>query len=117
MSGVLHGVGTVSMWVVLTAVVVSIVSQIGLFTTAVIELRRIRLRDRHQLWRRMLSSPLAPKITILVPAYNEELSIGEATRQLLSLTYPNLEVIVAEDMPQQGRSDAAIGSGNGNFHG
>ncbi|MEM7287840.1 MAG: glycosyltransferase [Actinomycetota bacterium] len=97
MSAVLDAVATVSMWVVLVAVVISIVSQVGLFASAVVELRRIRLRDRHQLWRRMLSSPLAPKITILVPAYNEELSIGEATTQLLSLTYPNLEVVVVND--------------------
>lgn len=90
-------IARISMWIVVGAVAVSVASQIGLFISAVVELRRIRLRDRHQLWRRMLASPLAPKITILVPAYNEEVAIGEAVGQLLSLTYPNLEVVVVND--------------------
>ena len=90
-------IARISMWIVVGAVAVSVASQVGLFISAIVELRRIRLRDRHQLWRRMLASPLAPKITILVPAYNEEVAIGEAVRQLLSLTYPNLEVVVVND--------------------
>ena len=95
-------IARVSMWVVVGAVIVSVASQIALFISAIVELRRIRLRDRHQLWRRMLASPLAPKITILVPAYNEEVAIGEATSQLLSLTYPNLEVVVVNDGSRDG---------------
>ena len=94
---VVDEIARLSVWIVVGAVVVSIVSQVALFISAIVELRRIRLRDRHQLWRRMLSSPLAPKITILVPAYNEEVAVGEATSQLLSLTYPNLEVVVVND--------------------
>lgn len=90
-------IARVSMWIVAGAVAISVLSQVALFISATVELRRIRLRDRHQLWRRMLASPLAPKITILVPAYNEEVAIGEATSQLLSLTYPNLEVVVVND--------------------
>ena len=74
---VVDEIARLSVWIVVGAVVVSIVSQVALFISAIVELRRIRLRDRHQLWRRMLSSPLAPKITILVPAYNEEVAVGE----------------------------------------
>lgn len=98
-------IARISMWVVVSAVVVSVLSQVVLFISAIVELRRIRLRDRHQLWRRMLASPLAPKITILVPAYNEEVAIGEATSQLLSLTYPNLEVVVVNDGSRDGTMD------------
>lgn len=97
-------IATVSVWLVFAMVAVSVVAQVGLYISALIELRRIRLRDRHQLWRRMLASPLAPRITILVPAYNEEVSIAESTRQLLSLTYPNLEVVVVND----GSGDSTI---------
>lgn len=42
-------------------------------------------------------SPLAPPITILAPAYNEEKSICVAVRNLLDLDYPELEVIVIND--------------------
>ena len=42
-------------------------------------------------------SPLAPPITILVPAHNEEKSICVAVRNLLDLDYPELEVIVVND--------------------
>ncbi len=42
-------------------------------------------------------SPLAPPITIIVPAHNEEKSIRAAVRNLLELDYPQLEVIVVND--------------------
>jgi len=49
-------------------------------------------------------SPLAPPITILAPAHNEEQSIGVAVRNLLDLDYPELEVIVIND----GSSDRTL---------
>jgi cellulose synthase/poly-beta-1,6-N-acetylglucosamine synthase-like glycosyltransferase len=42
-------------------------------------------------------SPLAPPITLLVPAYNEEKSIRVSIRNLLELNYPEIEVIVIND--------------------
>jgi cellulose synthase/poly-beta-1,6-N-acetylglucosamine synthase-like glycosyltransferase len=42
-------------------------------------------------------SPLAPPITLLAPAHNEEKSIRVAIRNLLELDYPELEVIVIND--------------------
>lgn len=42
-------------------------------------------------------SPLAPPITILAPAHNEEKSICIAIRNLLDLDYPEFEVIVIND--------------------
>jgi cellulose synthase/poly-beta-1,6-N-acetylglucosamine synthase-like glycosyltransferase len=42
-------------------------------------------------------SPLAPPITVLAPAHNEEKSISVAVRSLLDLDYPNLELIVIND--------------------
>jgi cellulose synthase/poly-beta-1,6-N-acetylglucosamine synthase-like glycosyltransferase len=41
--------------------------------------------------------PLAPPITVIVPAHNEEGSIRIAVRSLLKLDYPQLEVIVVND--------------------
>jgi cellulose synthase/poly-beta-1,6-N-acetylglucosamine synthase-like glycosyltransferase len=42
-------------------------------------------------------SPLAPPITLIAPAHNEEKSICVAVRNLLDLDYPQLEVIVVND--------------------
>jgi cellulose synthase/poly-beta-1,6-N-acetylglucosamine synthase-like glycosyltransferase len=42
-------------------------------------------------------SPLAPPITLLAPAHNEEKSIRVSIRNLLELDYPELEVIVIND--------------------
>ena len=84
-------------WVVSAAVLLSLAAQVALYISAAIELHRVRRRDRHQLWRRMLTSPLAPRISVLVPAYNESASIVDSVTNLLSLTYPNLEVIAVSD--------------------
>jgi cellulose synthase/poly-beta-1,6-N-acetylglucosamine synthase-like glycosyltransferase len=42
-------------------------------------------------------SPLAPPITLVAPAHNEEKSIRVSIRNLLELDYPELEVIVIND--------------------
>lgn len=42
-------------------------------------------------------SPMAPPITIIAPAHNEEASIRVAARNLLELDYPELEVIIVND--------------------
>src|ERR1700720_684357 len=42
-------------------------------------------------------TPLAPPITVVVPAHNEEGSIRVAVRNLLELDYPELEIIVVND--------------------
>jgi len=46
---------------------------------------------------RVKQSPFAPPVAILVPAHNEEGTIAPAVRSLLSLDYPDFEVIVAND--------------------
>src|SRR5581483_6944443 len=38
-----------------------------------------------------------PRVSIVVPARNEEESIGEALSRLLALDYPNYEVIAVDD--------------------
>jgi cellulose synthase/poly-beta-1,6-N-acetylglucosamine synthase-like glycosyltransferase len=53
---------------------------------------------------RLLSSEAAPTISLLAPAYNESLTVTESLRSLLTLRYPNLEVVVIND----GSSDHTI---------
>jgi cellulose synthase/poly-beta-1,6-N-acetylglucosamine synthase-like glycosyltransferase len=56
---------------------------------------------RHVVWlegrERWLSSPAAPRVSVLAPAYSEEATIRESVRALLTLSYPNLEVVVVND--------------------
>ena len=46
---------------------------------------------------RILSSPAAPRISILAPAFNEEATIEDSVRSLLALFYANLEIVVIND--------------------
>ena len=45
----------------------------------------------------LLSSPFAPMISVLAPAYNESLTIVDNIRALLGLYYQNFEIIVIND--------------------
>ena len=57
-----------------------------------------RLQSHRLKW--IQETPLAPPITIIAPAHNEESSIRVAVRNLLELDYPHLEVIVVNDGSQ-----------------
>ncbi|OYT45318.1 glycosyl transferase, partial [Thermoplasmatales archaeon ex4484_6] len=55
---------------------------------------RMRLISRH---RDMHKVPILPSVSVLSPAFNEEVTIAESLRSQLNLDYPNLEVIVIND--------------------
>ena len=57
--------------------------------------RHVPIRRSAAMWR--LYSDVAPPIALLVPAYNEESTIVDSVRSLLSLQYPAFEVIVVND--------------------
>ncbi len=71
--------------------------QLLMVVSAIYEFRRLRQRDRHQIWKRVLASRLAPRISVLVPAYNEEVTVSDTVTGLLALSYPNLEIVVIND--------------------
>ncbi|MCB0995258.1 MAG: glycosyltransferase family 2 protein [Acidimicrobiales bacterium] len=95
-------------WVLFFYVLLVLALQAMLYVSAVVELYRVRRRDRHRLWRRVLSSPLAPRVSVLVPAYNEELTIRDSVAGILALTYPNLEVVVVDDGSADGTIEQLI---------
>jgi cellulose synthase/poly-beta-1,6-N-acetylglucosamine synthase-like glycosyltransferase len=53
---------------------------------------------------RQFTSPFYPGIGIVVPAYNEEATIVESVQSMLSLNYPEIEVVVVND----GSTDATV---------
>jgi cellulose synthase/poly-beta-1,6-N-acetylglucosamine synthase-like glycosyltransferase len=54
-----------------------------------------RLESHRLSW--IKDTPLAPPITIIVPAHNEEKSIRVSIRSILELDYPEMEVIAVND--------------------
>jgi cellulose synthase/poly-beta-1,6-N-acetylglucosamine synthase-like glycosyltransferase len=69
----------------------------GLLLSAAIEMRAHRLDVwRESRWR-VLSSEVAPTVSVLAPAHDEERTVSESVRSLLTLRYPNLEVVVIND--------------------
>jgi cellulose synthase/poly-beta-1,6-N-acetylglucosamine synthase-like glycosyltransferase len=48
-------------------------------------------------FRELSGSEFVPPVSLIVPAYNEELTILETVRSLLALNYPDYEVIVVND--------------------
>jgi cellulose synthase/poly-beta-1,6-N-acetylglucosamine synthase-like glycosyltransferase len=76
-----------------------------LLVAAVIEMRRTRNEAVGINDHIVVGSRLAPTISILAPAYNEEATIAASVQSLLTLDYPNLEVVVIAD----GCKDDTIG--------
>src|SRR5690242_325526 len=52
----------------------------------------------------IFANPLTPAVSIIVPAFNEQLSIVENVRAMLVLKYPEFEVVVVDD----GSTDATF---------
>ncbi len=72
-------------------------SYVLLAILSAIELGNYMKKNSYVDYREILVSPLAPSISILAPAYNEEATIVDNIRSLLSLHYGNYEVIIIND--------------------
>ena len=75
---------------------------------AFFELRRHRRRWTARDLDVIVRSPATPTISLIVPAYNEEATIGQSLRSLLLLNYPEYEVVVVNDGSTDGTLQAAI---------
>lgn len=58
---------------------------------------RYQRRTENEQWRRIIQSPLTLPVSIIAPAYNEELTIEDSVKSLLMLEYPLYEVVVVND--------------------
>ncbi len=84
-------------WVVLGYFVVVNGFYAVLLALAVVDMRRHRLTVRGApLWR-LLASEAAPSLSVLTPAHNEGRTVAASVRALLTLRYPDLEIVVVND--------------------
>ena len=73
------------------------VSYLALAMLSFVSVRKYLHRNSFVDYKDILNTNFAPGVTILAPAYNEEASIIENIRSLLSIHYSNFEVIVIND--------------------
>ncbi|HEX5533369.1 MAG TPA: glycosyltransferase [Actinomycetales bacterium] len=72
-------------------------SYLVLIAVAAVEFARHLRRARFAGLEEAAASPLTQPVSVLVPAYNEELGIVSSVRAMLSLRYPEHEVVVVDD--------------------
>ena len=84
-------------WPVLIYFLAINTSYLFLVIAAAADFRSTRRRRRHSGRVERLGSHTAPGVSVVVPAYNEEVGVVEATRSLLGLRYHRHEVIVVSD--------------------
>ena len=68
-----------------------------LLASAAWDMCSYRLRSWQEDQSRLLGSAVAPRISMLAPAHNEGPTVAESVRSLLTLRYPNLEVVLVND--------------------
>lgn len=82
---------------IFTYAVVLLISYIGIGLFSIGETRQYMHENEFTDYRLLASSPHAPTVSILAPAYNEGATIIENVRSLLSLYYSNLEILIIND--------------------
>lgn len=95
-------------WLVLGSAAIQYVFYTVQIALAFFELHRAREADRRADAAWMISAKSIPGITLLVPAYNEEKTIVENIRSLLTLRYPRYEIVVVNDGSKDGTARAVI---------
>jgi cellulose synthase/poly-beta-1,6-N-acetylglucosamine synthase-like glycosyltransferase len=104
-----------SIWVMVLSWAIVSVGLLQTFTyliqlpTAWLELRKhSQAGDTETSWQMLTAAGVAPPISLLVPAYNEEAVIVQSVRSMLTLEYPEIEVIVVNDGSKDGTLRAMI---------
>ena len=80
---------------ILTLILFGSYLTLGIFSA--IALRKYLRKNSYVNFNSLVLSPLAPKISIIAPAFNESKTIIDNVRTLLSLYYNNFEVILVND--------------------
>jgi cellulose synthase/poly-beta-1,6-N-acetylglucosamine synthase-like glycosyltransferase len=92
-------------WFVLVYFVFVNAGYLMLIISALREVRENSASEWDEPESKIVGSALAPRVSILAPAYNEEATVTESVRALLTLSYPNLEVVLVNDGSTDGTLD------------
>lgn len=98
-------------WFSLGALAYYVLYQAHLFVFTVLSavaLGRERLATRYGRMQDMLNSDLAPPVSIVVAAYNEEAGIVDSIRSMAMVSYPRFEIVVANDGSTDGTLEDLI---------
>ncbi len=77
--------------------VLIMLSYLTLLVLSIFEIKKYLKRNSYIDHKLLLSSPYAPGISVIAPAYNEAATIDYNVHSLLSLDYPCFEVIIIND--------------------
>lgn len=104
-------------WVTATSAMMSLgyLVLVNAYQTALLVGTAAELRTHgHVVWQerrwRLLSSPAAPRVSILAPAYNEEATIRQSVRALLTLGYPSSRSWSSTTAPRTARGRRCVTS-------
>ena len=75
-------------WVFFFAIALGVIRAVGLTVLALIPNRRTPPQP---------DTPWQPRVTVIIPAYNEERVIESSIHRILDSDYPDIAVIVADD--------------------
>jgi cellulose synthase/poly-beta-1,6-N-acetylglucosamine synthase-like glycosyltransferase len=95
-------------WAILLYFLLVNTFQAVLLVSAAVELRRHQRAIWHGGATRLLGSEVAPTISMLAPAYNEEATVVESVRSLITLQYPRLEIVLVNDGSTDGTLDVLV---------
>ncbi len=93
----MHTFFLLASYVVIAYMLFSSLSYIGLFLLAFRKVKREDKLDKRESTEDFLRNKSTFPVSILVPAYNEEVGVVSTVRSLLALEYPEKEVIVIDD--------------------
>jgi len=96
-------------WAIVSVGLLQTLTYLLQLPTAWLELRKhSQAGDTETSWQMLTADGVAPPISLLVPAYNEEAVIVQSVRSMLTLEYPEIEVIVVNDGSKDGTLQAMI---------
>lgn len=95
-------------YAVIAYMLFSSLSYLGFFLLAFGKVKREDKLDRRESTEDLLGNQNAFPVSILVPAYNEEVGVTSTVRSLLALEYPEKEIIVIDDGSKDRTSERMI---------
>ncbi|MEX0986775.1 MAG: glycosyltransferase [Bacteroidales bacterium] len=90
-------IGSLAENAVFILTVIIFTTYLTLMIFSAISLRRYLRKNSYVDYNSIITSPIAPTLSVIAPAYNESATIVDNIRTLLSLYYNNYEIVVVND--------------------